>query len=238
MEGVNAGEVPERTPEDVVHGLVKAGLGPLGDLFGLIVRSPYERHLDDWMQVTEMHVRHLRKRDKTLFERLSKSDEFTCLFLAATQAAVRTARREKMDMLAAAVEQSASGTEIPYDIQMMFVRFVDELTPSHFTLLTFLADHTAALADVDSYTKLHSLVYGDAPNLPTEMEFKLLCNDLASRVLARFSAGLEDFGGLSGDDVVVSGERGGVYVVVTHLGHSILEFIGKGPRFEASDVTE
>jgi hypothetical protein len=240
MEFAKGGEVPERTGKDLLYTVIKSSLslanaGALGELFGLLVQSPFERRMINWMQVADMRLRHLAERDRTLFERLSNSDEFTSLFLAATQAAVRTARREKLEMLAGAVEHSAAGTNIAPDVQMMFVRFVDELTPSHFALLGYLSRHTEILADADSYPKLRSLAISDLAAAPTEMEFKLLCNDLASRVLARFSAGLEDFEGLSADDVIVSGERNGAYVIVTHLGFSLLDFVGKESRSELSN---
>jgi hypothetical protein len=237
MEFLKASEVPEKTGKDALYSVIKGGLslgsaGALGELFGILVQSPFERRLINWMRVVDMRLRHLTERDRALVDRLSISDEFTGLFLAATQAAVKTARREKLEMLGSAVEQSAANSDIAPDIQIMFVRFVDELTPSHFGLLGYLSRHAALVADVDSYPKLRSLAFPDTRIAPTEMEFKLLCNDLASRVLVRFSAGLEDFEGLSGDDVIVSGERKGAYIIVTHLGLSLLGFVGEGSGTE------
>ena len=60
----------------------------------------------------------------------------------------------------------------------------------------------------------------------TKEEFKLLCNDLGSRVLVRFSDAIDDFAGVAREELLATEASGiGPKVVVTHLGHSLLAFV-------------
>ena len=224
---------PSKSAGDVLHGIVKAALslkaGPAGDLFAFVIRSPYERRMETWMERCEMRFRHLAERDAQIIAMLPDRDEFMSVFIAATQAAVRTHHDTKLRMLTSAVAQSAAGTDVETDVQLMFVRFVDELTPSHFAFLTLLADHEETAAKMDTYEDLRLLFLSISGSRVTPAEFKLMCNDLHARVLARFSDAIEDFDGIAVVDAIATEDSGrGPKVVVTDLGQSFLRFVAEG----------
>jgi hypothetical protein len=107
---------PTRSTGDALHSIVKSalalGAGPLAELFSFLVQSPFEKRMLQWMERCEMRFRHLAARDRTIVEALPTNEEFVSVFIAATQAAIRTHHQDKRRMLASAVEHSAIGAGI------------------------------------------------------------------------------------------------------------------------------
>ena len=222
---------PKHTEADTLHALVKGTLslatgGLAGDVFAFLVRAPFERRMEEWMNRVEMRLRHLAARDQQIIRSLPDRDAFISVMIAATQAAGRTHRDDKLQMLAAAVESSAAGVDLDEDMQLLFVRYIDELTATHFALLAFLKEHAEDVARIESYPRLRDRFLTEVRVAISEEQFKLFCNDLASRVLVRFSEGVEDFGGLAERGVVITGHSDeGRTVVVTPIGLALLEFV-------------
>src|SRR5688500_4358307 len=113
---------PTRSAGDVLHNIVKVGLslkaGPLGDLFAFVVRAPFERRMENWLERCEMRFRHLADRDTQIIASLPDRAEFVSLFISATQAAIRTHHDSKLNMLALAVTHSAEGIDVDADLQL------------------------------------------------------------------------------------------------------------------------
>lgn len=237
----NWDDPPKHTEGDALHALVKGTLslatgGVAGDVFAFLVRAPFEQRMDEWMNRVEMRLRHLAARDRQIVQSLPERNAFISVMIAATQAAGRTHRHEKLEMLAAAVESSAIGVDLDEDMQLLFIRYIDELTATHFALLAFLKKHTEDIARIESYPKLRELFLAEVRVDISEEQFKLFSNDLAARVLVRFSEGVEDFGGLAERGVVISGHRAeGRTIVVTPLGLAFLEFVQDLGRDPGSD---
>jgi hypothetical protein len=232
---------PSKSAGDILHGIVRTALslkaGPLGELFAFVIRTPYERRMEDWIERCEMRFRHLAARDAQIIESLPRRDDFISVFISATQAAVRTHHEMKLQMLTSVVAHSAARIDLDVDLQLMFVRFVDELTPSHFALLTLLAKHEADLAELKSYEELRSLFLDLTGTQSSPAQFKLLCNDLEGRVLARFSEAIEDFGGIAFINSITTEDSGiGARVVVTDLGRSFLRFVEEGGHSPPSNT--
>jgi hypothetical protein len=234
MDSIDARQPPEATSEDTLHALIKGALAlpPAGtlwaDLFGLLVRTPFQRRLENWMSVVEMRLRHLAARDRELFDRLFGDEEFASVLLSATQAAARTHQQEKIELLAAAVSQSAAGTDLSTDLQMLFIRFVDDLTPVHVRLLKYLEEHSSDVENVASYADLLEMFAAATTIAPSRAEFRLLCNDLGSRVLVRFSEVIDDFDGIATSDAILMESSGhGTRVLVTDLGERFLAFVSQ-----------
>jgi hypothetical protein len=113
-------------------------------------------------------------------------------------------------------------------MQLMFVRFVDELTPTHFSLLNALAVNEASAAALYTYEALRQFFLSIVKSDVDQPQFKLLCNDLQARVLVRFSDAIEDFGGLAVTNALATEDSGiGPMIMVTSLGHSFLLFVSE-----------
>jgi len=232
---------PNKTAGDHALALVRGAIssvpwvGGVGaELFALIVKAPYERRSAEWMHEVASRLGQLSERDEERFRALLDDPDFASVLIAATQAATRSHRREKTELLANAVEQSAYQAVVATDLQLLFVRFVDELTISHVRLLAFLETNRLAVAATKSYQELHAAYIGASGDSCTTEEFQLFCNDLAGRVLARFSSSLLEFPGIAESNALVTEDSGqGIKVVVSGLGRSFLGFVG----IRASDGT-
>jgi len=222
---------PTHTEGDALHALIKGTLslatgGVAGDVFAFLVRTPFERRMEEWLDRIEMRLRHLASRDQQIIQSLPDRDAFVSVLIAATQAAGRTHRQEKLEMLAATVENSAAGVAVDEDMQLLFIRYIDELTATHFALLAFLNEHREDIARIEAYGNLRDLFLAAVRVAVSEEQFKLFCNDLASRVLVRFSEGVVDFGGLAERGAVIVGHApDGPTIVVTPIGAALLEFV-------------
>lgn len=89
--------------------------------------------LDDAMKLLSQRVEGLT------WEALVGKPDFVDVFLRASQAAGRTHREEKLEGLRNAVLNSAVHSDLSGDKQMMFVSYLEDLTPSHLKVLTLLS---------------------------------------------------------------------------------------------------
>lgn len=80
---------------------------------------------------------HLEQRVADLTpEKLSQNETFVTMALQATQIALRNHHEEKLSALRGAVFHSALPNGPEEQLQLMFLRFVDELTPTHLAMLS------------------------------------------------------------------------------------------------------
>jgi hypothetical protein len=113
--------------------------GPLQVLFENVFQAPLDKRKQAWLEELVGIVEELQKRIEGFRpEALAKSEAFISVALQASQIALRNHKREKLDALRNAVLNSALPTAPSEDEQIIFLRFVDDLTPSHLRLLTFL----------------------------------------------------------------------------------------------------
>lgn len=196
--------------------------------FADFIKAPYDRRLQRWKEdVSAALISLLHSRGRTLDD-LKTNDEFQTILIQASQAAFRTHQQEKITALRNAVVNTAAGINISTDLKQLFVRYVDELTPSHITLLRFLCENETKFAQIDSYETLFQAFIGANEHRGIERdEFKLLLEDLKGRVLIRISASVNDFGDLY-DAVLIAegGETKSVALLrVTDMGRQLLSFV-------------
>lgn len=196
--------------------------------FADFIKAPYDRRLQRWMEdVSATLISLLQSRGHSLDD-LKTNDEFQTILIQASQAAFRTHQEEKITALRHAVVNTAGGIEISIDIKQLFIRYVDELTPSHLTLLRFLRENETELAQIDSYENLfQAFIRKNAESKIERDEFRLLCEDLKARVLLRISSDVDDFTDIYEPVLIASEGAPGTRPLlrVTEMGHQLLEFI-------------
>ena len=139
--------------------------------------------------------------------------------------------------MANAVQRAAAGSIVAADLQLIFVRYVDELTVTHVRMLAVLKAATADLRSVSSYDKLLELFVSKSGTNCTPDEFMLLCADLTGRALLRISVDLNPFG-----DVVkashllldLEGAPTEPMARVTDIGEQFLDFVADYPAGSAA----
>ena len=160
---------------DYAHAGMRAGLslapyfgGPLAEFFSLVIAPPLEKRRDKWLIEIFMRLKKLEEQVEGFkIENLAQNEIFISTLFYATQAAMRTHQREKIDALKNAVINSALRPTVDENLQLMFINFIDRYTPWHLHIL-LLFDNPR------SYGECHGIKYpsrSSGGNLGTLIEF-------------------------------------------------------------------
>ena len=145
---------PEETGLDKAGAIVKAaisdvplpGTSAAAELLAQYIGPGYEKRLHEWRESVAQTILDLKDQVEGFsIDSLVGNQEFLTAFAAATNAAVRTHQVEKLDALRNAVSNVAAGSAPGDDLQLMFLWYVDTLTPFHIRLLRFWQDPGAWL---------------------------------------------------------------------------------------------
>lgn len=134
--------------EDYAHAGVKAGLsfipvigGSISEFFSMVIAPPLEKRRDEWMAILYQELVRL----ETVIEgfridTLKDNEQFISVLLYATNVAMRTHQKDKIEALRNAVLNSALNISIENNIQQIFLNLIDRYTPLHLLLLKFFKD--------------------------------------------------------------------------------------------------
>lgn len=158
------------------------GAGALiSESLGAIVTYRNNKATTDWLEKLQMKV----EQNAAILEHLQdpqKAEEFVAATLSACQAALRTHQEEKRIALRSAVLNTALAGNEGADERMIFIRFIDELTPSHLLILRIFRD--AGISGDSEDTEQIMENCRKRGELPYDRDsFKLLLQDLQSRWL-------------------------------------------------------
>ena len=121
--------------------------GALAEELGLVLASPLSHRRDDWFTDLARRLHQLEGRvDGFHFEDLRKNEAFVSATIQATQAALRTHQREKLEALRTAVVNVALGKEANPNRQQQFLTLIDRFTAEHLSVLRFLDDPASYFA--------------------------------------------------------------------------------------------
>lgn len=142
VSGMSLPDPPRATSPDLVYAAAAAGAslvpvvgGAAVELVSAVFGPPLERRQQRWFEELADIVRSLQENDIPL-----DSPEFVSAVATASRIALGTHLQEKISMLKAAVLHAALPDRPADMITMRFLRFIDELDPEHFVLLTFMRD--------------------------------------------------------------------------------------------------
>lgn len=145
------GEKPKKILGDVAHTIARAGLSAIpvvgrsaSVLFSELITPPLVRRRDKWI---ESIGEGLKKLEETVedfnIEELKDNEMFITTVMHATQVAIRNHQKERLEALRAAVLNSTSPNAPEEDLQLMFLNWIDELTPWHLRILKFFEEPKA-----------------------------------------------------------------------------------------------
>jgi hypothetical protein len=127
-------KTPKASKSDVAHTLVKAGLsaipiygGPAAELFQAVIQPPLERRRIAWMEQVGEKLKELEKSGFDL-GKLQNDERFISAVMHASQLALRTHQKAKLDALHNAIFNVAKGQSPDEALQHMFLDFVDSLS--------------------------------------------------------------------------------------------------------------
>lgn len=136
----------KKTKGDIVHTVVKAAAsaipvagGPAAVLFEEVFRKPIEARRQKWLEMLAEAVEELKSKVEKLGNKdLSENESFISAVMQASQVAQRTHQDEKLEALRNAIQNAALPHAPDEDLQLVFLRFIDELTPWHLRILDLL----------------------------------------------------------------------------------------------------
>ncbi|MBN2181301.1 MAG: hypothetical protein JW715_05255 [Sedimentisphaerales bacterium] len=179
--------VPKKSAGDYAHTIAKAGLssvpvfgGPAVELFQNVIQPPLGKRLNEWMRQVGEKLQFLEKQGQKL-EDLQNNEVFISAVMHASQLALRTHKKEKLDALRNAVINIAKGQAPEEAIQHIYLDFVDSLTELHLRILKVIQSPSAPKGEIGS---LSGVIEYNIPELGDKRELlNLLWKDLLSRDL-------------------------------------------------------
>ena len=136
----------EKSSSDYAHAAIKGVLsavpiagGPLSVFFETVFSAPIDKRKEEWLLSLEQAVKNLTEKDANItVESLRDNDAFISIAMQATQIAIRNHQREKLEALKNAVINAARFESLDENKALIFTRLIDELTPLHIKVLSFL----------------------------------------------------------------------------------------------------
>lgn len=130
---------------DYVHAGVGAALsaiplvgGSVAELFNLVIAPPLEKRRDEWLLRIYSSLTELQSKVEGFkIENLTKNELFISVIMQATQLAVKNHQVEKLVALQNAVVNCASNISIEETEQLLFLKFIDDLSVWHLRILVY-----------------------------------------------------------------------------------------------------
>jgi len=160
--------IPKISKGDIVHKVVKGGLsaipfagGLAAEFFDLVIKPPLSKRLDAWMESVTEGLKGLEEKVEGFkVEDLSQNEMFITTFMQATQAATRNHQKEKLEALKNAALNAALPNAPEDDIKLIFLNFVDILTPWHLRILRFFNNPKEWLHNHEIKVDINDLPFG------------------------------------------------------------------------------
>lgn len=200
------------------------------ELFQKFVTPPLEKRQYAWMEEVANTLRQLENQKNLSVEDLSMDEGFASVVIQATSVAIRNHYEEKRRALANCIFNAGDSINLDIDLQLAFIRFIDELSPSHIQVIQVIGNHQNDIASLKSYDELHQFFHDKLPDSLTPDVFKMICLELQARGLIRISPDLEDFAGLYEADHLVARSpikdaKGLPRIAISEVGRQFLSFI-------------
>lgn len=121
--------------------VVPAAGGPLVALFETIFTAPLNKRRQAWLEELASVISDIQDKLSDITpEKLAANEMFITAALQASQIAIRNHKKEKIDALKNALFNSVQPKAPSEDIQLIFLKLIDDLTPWHLRLLSMLND--------------------------------------------------------------------------------------------------
>jgi len=116
--------------------------GPALELIGLI-NTPLEKRKVDWFNDLADRLKKLEDEGFS-FLNLEENDEFITIVVHATQVAIRNHEEAKLEALKNAVINTAKGINVQANLHIMFLSYIDLMSPLHLLVLKYFQDPQGA----------------------------------------------------------------------------------------------
>lgn len=197
----------------VLGGAVSEGLGAL-------VAWNAARQTTEWLKVLESRFIYLDERLSNL-ESTEKAQEVLAMTITAAHAAAKSHQEEKRKLLQNAVLNTALQGTDGADERLVFIRFLDELTPTHLRVLRSIQQYGTSLIGLRRHAVIYRALQDRGLDLKDEDLFRLCFIDLQNRNLIAVSPEVGDADPYTSNSPISTWRS----AEMTVLGVRFLEFI-------------
>ena len=167
----------------------------------------------------------LQSRAGLTVEALASNEAFISLLCQATPIALRHHQQEKLVCLKNALISVGSPEFTDEDLAFQFLRYIDELTVSHLSVLRVIWEDEGAFKNVKSMQHAFKLLDPVAPNVLSPLVLRTFLRDLDVRGLVNASD-LEDLPGFESKAVYIASEQSDRHPLrLTEIGKTFLKFV-------------
>ena len=119
--------------------------GVINEFLNLTIKSPLEKRQKEWLESLYLEIEKLKEKQKEFeSDKLKVNDNFISSFTRASQIAIKTHEREKIEYLRNAVINSVDSNSQSFE-QTIFLNYIDILTPVHIDILKTILDKKSSL---------------------------------------------------------------------------------------------
>ena len=173
---------PESQAVDYFAALLKLGIaavpdwgGPASELFGMLTAPLLGKRRDEWFEELRIRLNELTAKVGNLtLESLARDEEFVSVVVQATQSAIKTHQRKKLEALRNAVLNVAANKAPAVEKQAIFLQYADRFEPLHLELLGFMEDPQKFGATWVSHktgsTSVYQVIYTVFPALSDQFQ--------------------------------------------------------------------
>jgi hypothetical protein len=189
-----ADNYPQKQPDDRAYDATRfvLSLFPTGagtEILSLILAAPVVRRRDEWLVEVASAVDDILKwKEGLTFESLQQNEQFISALIVATRIATSTHNKEKRRMLRNILIKVGTFCNIDEDLQFVYLRVVDDLSPIHVKILEFFWRGNSRIVAVNGGmmpqgNKRQEFVDKLLPELKGKSHLDQIIQDLRSRGL-------------------------------------------------------
>jgi hypothetical protein len=209
LSQIVVGSIPA---SEFTHGI---GGGSVNNLLDLIFPSPIAKRKDAWLEIIAERVQWLLNNGLTT-ENLKNNDKFIDAVIQATQIALKTSQKEKLEALKNAILNVAIDDSLDESLVQMYMNLVDQLAPFQIRMLSFF--NVNSWEELDEKTNGHRNSMGTSNYYAVEFFVTYHNLDIVTEKANLFWKSLESFG-------LVSSSSSGPWA--TDVGKDFLRFISE-----------
>lgn len=221
---LDEGEGLDMTVVKIVLGFVPGVGGALAEIAGHF-NNNLARRQEFWMVQVSEAINALQKRSGLTVDELMKNEAFTSFLLQATPIALRNHQKEKITTLKNALASVGNPEFSDEDLAFQFLRYIDELTVSHLSILRIISSKVDAFKEVKSMQLAFEQLAQEKQTDISPLIARTYLRDLDARGLVN-AIDLEDLSDFESKAVYIAAEQTDRHPLqLTEIGRKFLAFI-------------
>lgn len=221
---IDEGEGRDLMVVKIALGFVPWVGGALAEVVGHL-NNDLARRQEFWMVQVSEAINALQKRSGLTVDELMKNEAFTSFLLQATPIALRNHQKEKITTLKNALASVGNPEFSDEDLAFQFLRYIDELTVSHLTILRLISSKADAFKEVKSMQQAFEQLTQEEPADISPLIARTYLRDLDARGLVN-AIDLEDLPDFESKAVYIAAEQTDRHPLqLTEIGWKFLAFV-------------